>query len=130
MGNGGSWIELVVTKDYLSLQHALIKIKQNETEDFEAKYIQKTMYSLNLELNFIENSDVKAGNFSVALNSFENVIRAKSDHAIAYYSAAKCHRGLGNLEKAKEYEALALKYSKSDFWSKHFTYFNIKIDEK
>ena len=37
LGNGGSWIELVVTKDYLNLQHALIKIRQNETEKFEAR---------------------------------------------------------------------------------------------
>lgn len=36
-GNGGAWLELIVTKDYLNLQGALIKIRQNSGDYFEAK---------------------------------------------------------------------------------------------
>ncbi len=36
-GNGGSWLEMVVTRDYLNLQNATIKIKENCNETFSAK---------------------------------------------------------------------------------------------
>lgn len=34
-------------------------------------------YILNLELNFVENSDFRLGNYEMALKGFENAIRAK-----------------------------------------------------
>jgi len=37
LGNGGSWLELVVTRDYLNLQNANLTIKQNCVEVFSAK---------------------------------------------------------------------------------------------
>jgi len=36
IGNGNSWLELVVTRDYLNLQDAKLKIKENCTETFRA----------------------------------------------------------------------------------------------
>jgi len=36
-GNGGSWVELIVTQDYLNLQNAKIEIKQNCSEVFSGK---------------------------------------------------------------------------------------------
>ena len=60
-------------------------------------------YILNLELNFVENSDFRLGNYEMALKGFENAIRAKNDHALAYYYAAKCCEKLGDSEKAQRY---------------------------
>jgi uncharacterized protein YjiK len=37
LGNGGSWLELVVTRDYLNLQNAKLTIKENCTEVFSAQ---------------------------------------------------------------------------------------------
>ena len=67
-----------------------------ETEDFTAEYIQEKAYYLNLELNFVENSDFRLGNYEIALKGFENAIRARNDHAFAYYFAAKCYLMLGH----------------------------------
>jgi len=36
MGNGGSWLEMVVTRDYLNLQEAKIKVKENCVDTFSA----------------------------------------------------------------------------------------------
>ncbi len=36
-GNGGSWLEMVVTRDYLNLQNATIKVNENCTQTFSAK---------------------------------------------------------------------------------------------
>lgn len=37
-GNGGAWLELIVTKGGLNLQGALIKIRQNSGDYFEARF--------------------------------------------------------------------------------------------
>jgi len=37
LGNGGSWLELVVTRDYLNLQNAKLTIKENCSEVFSAQ---------------------------------------------------------------------------------------------
>ena len=36
-GNGGSWLEMVVTQDYLNLQNATIRVNENCTQTFSAK---------------------------------------------------------------------------------------------
>ena len=36
-GNGGSWLEMVVTRDYLNLQNATIRVNENCTQTFSAK---------------------------------------------------------------------------------------------
>jgi hypothetical protein len=37
LGNGGSWIEMIVTRDYLNLQNATLKIHTNHVQTFSAK---------------------------------------------------------------------------------------------
>jgi radical SAM superfamily enzyme YgiQ (UPF0313 family) len=119
---GSEMFNICVRKKYLKGNYIDCDYKKAvvETEDFTAEYIQETAYALNLELNFTENSDFKLGNYAVALKGFENAIRAKSDHAVAYYYAAKCHEKLGNTEKARQYletaEAIA---AKNKFWRKY-----------
>lgn len=98
-----------------------------ETEDFTAEYVQEMAYILNLELNFAENSDYRLGSYGMALKGFENAIRAKNDHAIAYYYAAKCYEKLGNLEKANQYMDTAKIYATKAFWRKYIDMFNIHI---
>ncbi len=36
-GNGGSWLEMIVTRDYTNLQNAIITIDENSTQIFSAK---------------------------------------------------------------------------------------------
>jgi len=99
-----------------------------ETEDFTAKYIQEKAYLLNLELNFVENSDVRLGNYRIALKGFENAIRAKSDHAFAYYYASKCYKMTDDDKKAREYMSKAKEIvSESPFWRKYAKMFKVNI---
>jgi len=99
-----------------------------ETEDFTAEYIQEMAYILNLELNFVENSDFRLGNYQMALKGFENAIKAKSDHVIAYYYAAKCYEKLGNLKKTQQYINTAkMLATENPFWHKYVDMFNIPI---
>jgi anaerobic magnesium-protoporphyrin IX monomethyl ester cyclase len=99
-----------------------------ETEDFTSAYIQETLYDLNIELNFVRNADVRLGLYSVALQGFENAIRAKSDHAIAWYFAAQCLEKLGDVDKSRQYlEQTACVLRESHFWRSYFEKFNLPI---
>ncbi|MBF0383074.1 MAG: B12-binding domain-containing radical SAM protein [Magnetococcales bacterium] len=98
-----------------------------ETEDFSADYIQEMAYIMNLELNFVENSDCQIGEYKLALKGFESAIRAKSDHAFGFHFAANCYRNLGDHEKADSYQKKAQHiYKTSEYWRNYFEMFNIK----
>lgn len=98
-----------------------------ETEDFTPEYIEEMAYILNLELNIVQNSDFRLGNYETALKGFENAIRAKNDHAIAYYYAAKCYEKLGESEKAQQYMNIAKMNAEKPFWRKYVDMFNILL---
>jgi len=101
-----------------------------ETEDFTPEYIREKAYSLNLELNFTENSDFRLGNYERALKGFENTLKVKSDHAFALYFAAKCCKAMGLKEKYLSYKA---KYRQiveaSVFWKGYAGQFNLSAME-
>ncbi|MFA5095788.1 MAG: radical SAM protein [Candidatus Omnitrophota bacterium] len=125
---GSEMFKVCLEKKYLKGNYLNCDYKKAivETEDFTAEYIQDMAYLLNLELNFVENSDYKLGNYETALKGFENAIRAKSDHAIAYYCASRCYAKMGNKAKAREYMETSKKIvSVNPFWKKYAEMFNI-----
>lgn len=129
---GSEMLDLCIKKNYL--KHGFIDCNYRkavvETEAFTAEWIQEKAYLLNLELNFVKNSDFSLGHYRTALKGFENAIKAKSNHAFAYYYAAKCYRALGELDKAREYMDTAKRIINEDsLWSKYATMFNIVIEE-
>ena len=87
-----------------------------ETNDFTAKGLQKVAYLMNLELNFVYNSDFRLGDFETALIGFENAIIARPDHYFANIYASKCHEELRDYEKAEKFAKTAEKSSKMQFW--------------
>ncbi len=97
-----------------------------ETEDFTPEYIQEKAYSLNLELNFVRNSDFRLKNYEIALKGFENTLKIKSDHAFALYFAAKCCKIMGQEEKYLSYKA---RYQQiidtSAFWKEYAGQFKL-----
>lgn len=97
-----------------------------ETEHFTSEYIQKAAYSLNLDLNFVSNGEMRLGNYARALKEFQNTIKVKPDHAFAYYFAAKCWKQLGDEEK---YIAYKNRYNEiiaeSALWKDYVAEFNI-----
>jgi radical SAM superfamily enzyme YgiQ (UPF0313 family) len=97
-----------------------------ETEDFTSEYIQKAAYSLNLDLNFVQNGEVRLGNYARAVKEFENTIKVKNDHAFAYYYAAVCYRHLKKMEK---YSAYRNTYNRligeSEFWRNYAQEFGL-----
>lgn len=126
---GSEMFDICLKKGYLKKSYVGCDYKNAivETEDFTAKYIQEMAYIMNLELNFVENSDFRLGHYQMALKGFENAIKAKNDHAIAYYYASKCYEKIGDIKKAKRYMACAKSYSQKPFWRKYIEMFQIPI---
>lgn len=126
---GSEMFDICIKKNYFKGSYIDCDYKKAvvETEDFTAEYIQEMAYTLNLELNFVENSDIRLGNYEIALKGLENAIRAKNDHAIAYYYGAKCYEKLGNTGKAQEYMNRAKMAAEKPFWRKYMDVFNIPL---
>ena len=125
---GSEMFDICIKNNYLKGNYIGCDYKKAVvgTEEFTAEYIQEMAYLLNLELNFVENSDFRLGNYEMALKGFENAIRAKNDHAFAYYFAAKCCMMQGSDEKYKDYKA---KYEEimetSAFWRAYAEQFGL-----
>jgi len=125
---GSEMFDICMEKNYFKGDYINCDYKKAiiETEDFTAEYIEKYIYFLNLELNFVENSDFRSGKNKRALKGFENTIKVKDDHAFAYYYAAKCYKMMGLNEK---YLAYKTKYQEiikeSAFWMNYARQFNL-----
>jgi len=125
---GSEMFDICIENDYLHENWIGSDYKQAvvSTKDWDAEFIKNKAYQLNLELNIIENSDYRMGNYLVALQAFERVIGAKESHAIAYFMAAKCLYKLEKKEKADLYLKKAQHFYTTDlFWKKHMDHFSV-----
>lgn len=88
-----------------------------ETKDFTAKGLQRVAYLMNLELNFVYNSDFRLENYQTALIGFENAIQARPDHYFAHHYAAQCYERLGDSNKSSHHAAVAERSAASPYWA-------------
>jgi radical SAM superfamily enzyme YgiQ (UPF0313 family) len=129
---GSEMFEICMKKGYLKHGYIDCNYKKAvvDTEEFTAEWIQERAYLLNLELNFVCNSDVKFGRYRIALKGFESAIKAKADHAIAFWCAAKCYKELGELDKARQYMQKAKTIIGEDpRWRRYAEMFNIQVED-
>jgi len=126
---GSEMYNICVKNGYLKGSHIGTGWKKSviETPQFTADYIQQKVYALNLELNFVLNSDLRFGRYEKALEAFQHVIRIKSDHALAHYFAAQSCKGLGREEEfahhATQYAEIV---NESAFWRSYANEFNLQ----
>lgn len=115
---GSELLSRVVNGSYLKGEYADSDYKSAviETEDFTSSGVQKIAYLMNIELNFVYNSDIRLGDYATALVGFENAIRARPDHYFAHRYAAECQARLGNSERAQLHRAAAAESAKSSWW--------------
>ncbi|MBN3033550.1 MAG: B12-binding domain-containing radical SAM protein [Candidatus Saganbacteria bacterium] len=125
---GSRMFEICEEKGYLKDDYLKCDFKKPiiETEEFTPDYIKEITYFLNLELNYVLNSDYQLGNYSTALSGFENAIKVRDDHAFAFYYAAKCCEKLNKIEKYHEYRKRFYDiYKTSGFWKEKIEAFNL-----
>lgn len=127
---GSEMLDVCVRKGYLKGSHIGSDFKHAvvETEEFTPEWLRDKVYALNLELNFVYNSDFRLGNYVKALQGFENTIRVKEDHAIAHYYAALCYEKLGDKMSAERHMEIARSIVGNDpFWRNYADMFSIPI---
>ncbi len=102
-----------------------------ETDEMTAEYVQKMTYLMNIELNFVYNSNMRLARWDVALDGFEGVLRVKPDHALAYYYAAVCLENLGQTEKAHRYFDKASDIvNENPYWNEYIDMFDIPLQQR
>jgi anaerobic magnesium-protoporphyrin IX monomethyl ester cyclase len=124
---GSEMHALALEKGYISgetmgsdFHKAIIK-----TEDFTPEYIQEFEYQMNLDLNFIHNNDLEAGEYELALRGFNNVLRVREDQAFAHYYAAVCHGRLKRVNQSKQHRDRFLELSETSFWKRYCEQFGL-----
>ena len=101
-----------------------------ETEHFTPEQINEVAYSMNLELNFVHNTDMQKGNFERAIESFDNVLALKHDHAFALFFKSKCLEALGQSEAAREALSVASAlFVKDPVWNFYYINFGLEIED-
>lgn len=128
---GSDMHKVAVEKKYIKINNlgADFRLATIETEDFSKEYIQEYQYRMNLELNFVNNNDMKFGEYKLALMGFNNVIRLRDDHAFAHYYASICYLELGQNEESDYHFELFMKNAFTSFWNKWVNFFKLAIDK-
>lgn len=79
--------------------------------------IEKMAYQINLTVNFVNNHNIKLGNYDTAIKYFTNVCEKYPDHAFAHYFISRAYRLAGvELDKAVEHKILFSKIVADDPW--------------
>jgi len=101
-----------------------------ETGDFTAEFIQQTTYDMNIDLNFVHNTDMRLGNYETAIRGFDNVFKAKPDHAIGMYYKAICLARIGQGAAAAALHERARQIAANGgFWLDYIERFHIPLFE-
>jgi len=61
----------------------------------EPEKITRVAYLMNLETNFVNNRQMRIGNFNAAAKCFEEVLERYDQHAFAHYYLAKAYEQSG-----------------------------------
>ena len=97
-----------------------------KTPEYEPEHIQHQAYMMNLHANFINNYNLRIGNYDECIKHFNSIIKTVPNHAFAYYGLMKAYEGKGEAEKAKANKSKFLKIINHEpFWKDYADYFNI-----
>jgi tetratricopeptide (TPR) repeat protein len=99
------------------------------TEHLSSQDVQKMTYLMNIELNFVYNSNMRLGKYEIAIESFKNVLNVKPDHAVAHHYISICYEKLENLELFEYHQEKAI-YFKNKFWDEIIEELNIDFPLK
>lgn len=121
--------DYLVEKDF---SKHLISTATIKAPGVDPETIQKEMYLMNLEVNFIENWNVRNKRFNIALPYFENMIEKYKSHAFSYLVLYRIHKALDTNKEVLD--KLKIQYynliNKNKDWEYYSQYFNVSnIDE-
>ncbi len=98
-----------------------------KTNYLNEELIEKEVYLLNIESNFLNNRNLQMGNYKQAIRDFEWVLELVPDHAIARYCLYVAHKKNRDLEKANT-ELINIEKYLTPVNKSYFDHFNIDIE--
>ena len=60
--------------------------------------IQETIFNMNIDLNFVNNVNIRDANIELAIRSFKEVLLRHKGHPIAHFMLSICYKTIGNIE--------------------------------
>jgi anaerobic magnesium-protoporphyrin IX monomethyl ester cyclase len=73
-----------------------------DTKEISGKELMDVSYRANLEVNFIENANLKEKSYQKALESISDIVNDYPFHIVGLYSMALCYEGLGQINKVND----------------------------
>ncbi|NQT30298.1 MAG: radical SAM protein [Candidatus Saganbacteria bacterium] len=104
---GSELYKQCIEKGYIEEEVYLRSIKDfNErgfdTDEISAVDLKEWTYRFNLSVNFINNYNMRNGNYKTALHLFENIVKDYPFHIFGYYGIYRIHKNQGNEQAADE----------------------------
>jgi anaerobic magnesium-protoporphyrin IX monomethyl ester cyclase len=89
-----------------------------DTDEITADELNDLTYRANLEVNFINNTNIVEGNYNKAIDQFNHIISHYPFHIFAYLSLYQCYTKLNNKKEAEKIKFKIRDLLKSDKRSK------------
>ena len=80
-------------------------LREFDTKEVSKEELNDLLYDANIKINFLNNYNVRSGNYSVATSMFKNIVEDYPYHVIGWYMLHVCSKKTGDVEKSREYLA-------------------------
>jgi radical SAM superfamily enzyme YgiQ (UPF0313 family) len=89
--------------------------------------IARFAYTMNLDVNFVNNHRMRLGDFATAASCFEQIVARFDRHAFAHYFLARAYRNLPGKETSADLEMTKYKeiVAEDETWSTYATHFGL-----
>lgn len=114
------WIEKQPLSDIVDKKY-IINIPGTSPEG-----VEREVYMMNLDVNFVNNRRMKEGDFRTASNCFKDVIRRYEKHAFAYYYLAKCYAPMNHYPDREYHQKYMEIISSDSTWMEYARHFGLE----
>jgi len=73
-----------------------------DSPEIRADELKELTYRANLECNFLNNYNKRAGDYKKAISLYRDIVERYPFHAVAWYSIMECYEAMGDEAKSKE----------------------------
>jgi radical SAM superfamily enzyme YgiQ (UPF0313 family) len=98
-----------------------------KTPEIDPEYMEERAYLMNLEVNFVKNSNLLSGNYERAEQYFKNVIERYHEHSLAHFYIAKTYEGMKNRDELVTYHKNRYfeLVDSNEMWNRYANHFNL-----
>jgi len=128
---GSRLYDICVENNYLlsnNMENHIISKANIKTHTVDPEKIEKYVYLMNLDINFVNNYNIKNRNYKIAKLFFEDIIKKYPNHAFAYYFFAKICEYLNEPKYiiTKNYNKFKEIIERNKEWKEYANQFNLR----